>query len=100
MDLPGFKVATLPILYRRGGRGGPGRRANCPAMSTTRSSRAVSSLDEIEGEPLKRRSATCCEAADLAIRKGANMLILSDRGVTAGRRRSRRCWRLPACTTT
>jgi glutamate synthase (NADPH) large chain len=41
-----------------------------------------------------------CESAADAVREGAGILILSDRGSTRGTRRSRRCWRTRPSTTT
>lgn len=55
LDRPGFKAATLPILYKVDG-GGPALEA---------------ALDEL------------FEGADRAVAEGVNLLILSDRGISA-----------------
>ena len=48
-----------------------------------------------------RRSKRCSRRPARRSTRGANLIILSDRGVDAETgRRSRRCWRAPGCTTT
>jgi len=80
LNLPGFKSATLPILFTPeledpGLAAGqlPGHVDN-PHLSRTAAPHA-------SGQALREAMDHLCESADLAIRDGINLLILSDRGV-------------------
>ncbi|MCH7227842.1 glutamate synthase large subunit [Haloferula sp. A504] len=84
LNQPGFKVVTLPILYtpelqQEGLAEGqlPGQAAN-PHLFRHHS-------NQVSGEALREAMNTLCEQADLAIRDGANLLVLSDRGVDAAK---------------
>ncbi len=82
IELDGFKPATLPILYTPElaevglvGDGLPGGSEN-----------STLSLQEnalVSEDSLKQALDRLFEGADLAIREGSNLLILSDRGVNA-----------------
>ena len=70
VNRPGFKAATLPILFK--------------------------AADGEKG--LEQALEEMFAIADQAIKDGANILILSDRGISPdGTRRFPRCWRWPAC---
>jgi glutamate synthase domain-containing protein 2/glutamate synthase domain-containing protein 1/glutamate synthase domain-containing protein 3 len=85
-NLAGFRSATLPILYpARAAEAGlaagqlPGHMDN-PDLSIEDPASAKHS-----GHQLEVAMDRLCNAADLAIRQGVNLLILSDRGVNARR---------------
>jgi glutamate synthase domain-containing protein 2/glutamate synthase domain-containing protein 1/glutamate synthase domain-containing protein 3 len=82
IELPGFRSATLPILYpahaiEAGLAGGqlPGHMDNPDLSVEADDTRALT------GHHLEVAMDHLFEAADLAIRQGVNLLILSDRGV-------------------
>lgn len=85
-SIKGFNSATLPILYpareiEAGLAAGqlPGHMDN-PDLSVE-----DDASDHVSGHQLEVAMERLCEAADLAIRRGINILILSDRGVDAKR---------------
>ena len=69
--IPGFAVVTLPILFHPDSGGAGFERA----------------LDDV------------FKAADAAIERGFNLIILSDRGVDQDHAPIPRCWPFPVCTT-
>jgi glutamate synthase domain-containing protein 2/glutamate synthase domain-containing protein 1/glutamate synthase domain-containing protein 3 len=82
IDRPGFNSVTLPILYKpefeeEGLAGGqlPGQ-ANNPHLFRH-------STNHASGESLREAMNQLCEQADVAIRDGVSVIILSDRGVSA-----------------
>jgi len=64
IDRPGFKAATLPALF--------------PALPTDL---PLEQAREAAGQALTQAMEQLCVAADQAIAQGANILIISDRGV-------------------
>jgi len=84
IDVPGFRATTLPILYpahaiEAGLAGGqlPGHMDNPDISVEAENTRSLT------GHHLEAAMDRLCEAADMAIRQGVNLLILSDRGVDA-----------------
>jgi glutamate synthase domain-containing protein 2/glutamate synthase domain-containing protein 1/glutamate synthase domain-containing protein 3 len=82
IDQPGFRSATLPILYppraiEAGLAAGqlPGHRDN-PDLFVEEAD-----IQKLSGHMLEAAMERLSEAADLAIQQGINLLILSDRGV-------------------
>lgn len=85
IDKPGFRSITLPILFRPemnepGLAGGllPGKSGRTDMVDFHK-------VNEVTGRGLERAMNNLCEAADAAIREGANLLILSDRKVDSRR---------------
>ena len=83
VDLPGFRTATIPIVYDVEAVGAglaigqlPGHADN-PVFA-----RDALGPETTEGEALAAAMGKLFEAADLSIRGGVNLLILSDRGVS------------------
>ncbi len=86
INVPGFRSATLPILYppasvEAGLALGqlPGHRDN-PDLSVEEND-----ISKLSGHSLETAMERLFEAADLAIQQGVNLLILSDRGVDKNR---------------
>ena len=84
VTLPGFKTTTLSILYSPDVAEEGLAAAQLPGHAEhPKLGEHVLTLGDVSGRGLKKALRRLYEAADLAIREGRNILILSDRGVDA-----------------
>ncbi len=86
IEIPGFRSATIPILYppkavEAGLAAGqlPGHMDN-PDLVVDEEN-----IEKLSGHALDSALDRLCDAADLAVQQGVNLLILSDRGVRTNR---------------
>jgi glutamate synthase (ferredoxin) len=83
IELPGFKSVTLPILYRpearEEGLAGSSYPGQARHAEVTGEAHAI---HQVTGKGLERSLENLFKSADIAIREGANILILSDRGLS------------------
>ncbi|MCC5840465.1 MAG: glutamate synthase large subunit [Opitutales bacterium] len=83
VQLSGFRATTLPILYRPELKEPGLAEGVLPGQARHGDMVDVVDLNEVTGKGLENALEDLYEAADAAIREGANLLILSDRGVNA-----------------